>query len=490
MAIEKVILPKLGESVMEATIIRWKKQVGDPIKKDETLVEISTDKVDTELPSEFSGTVVEILFQENDIVPIGKIIATIETETHRTSTLNTNHIQTQAQALPLEPPQPAQILKEVLNYAPQENTQNSQSLHIPNIANRFYSPLVLTIAKEERISMQELDTIPRTGNEGRLTKHDLWQYIKHKNEAHPEQNNVQVSNSIENFEKNKEPHLQTDDMKIVKNVTNQLNENSFSKRTITKTDDAIGGAIFEKPKQNSGILSDLEEVMPMDKVRKVIAKNMLESRKISPHVTSFIEIDVTNLVQLRQELKTNFEKREGLKLTFTPILIHCLLKVLPKFPLINSSVEQDKIIIKKYYNIGMATALPNGNLIVPVIKNAGNLNLVEITKAVNNLSEAARQNKLTMPDIEGGTFTVSNIGNFGSMMGTPIILQPQVAIIALGQIKKRPVVIENSWGDSIAIRQIMIASLSYDHRIIDGAMASKFLSAFADSCEHLKINLV
>ena len=436
MAIVDLIMPKMGESIIEATILKWHKQPGDAVKEDETVLEIATDKVDTEVPSTIEGTIEELLFSANDVVPVGAAIARI-----RTAGIESIRAQSA---------QPSQAIHE----AKPVNSSNGKPLAASN--NRFYSPLVLNIASNEGVSMSELEKIPGTGNEGRVTKHDIIQYVSGKG-----------SDSAED--------------KRYKGQEAKSNEQEVKHKAQEVTVIQRPSAVVQQP---SVTYSGNVEIIEMDRMRKLIANHMVNSKHTSAHVTSFTESDVTNLVQWREKVKKEFEKRESTKITFTPLFIEAVVRCIKKYPLVNSSVEGDKIILKKDIHIGMATALPSGNLIVPVIKNADQLNLVGLAKQVNNLADNARTNKLKPEDTQGGTFTLTNVGTFGSLMGTPIINQPQVAILAVGAIKKRPVVIETSQGDSIAIRHMMYLSLSYDHRIIDGSLGATFLTAVANELQN------
>lgn len=424
MAIVDLIMPKLGESIIEATILKWHKKPGDFVNQDETVLDIATDKVDSEVPSTAEGVLKDILFNENDVVAVGTVIAHIETG-------GTSETEPKKESTNQVAPE-----KEV-PYVPQIPVAESQN---QNQANRFYSPLVLNIANREGISMSELENIAGTGNEGRVSKKDILQYVQDKKagKAAPA------------------PKAQTYEAPVV----------------------------VEKPRVVEGNV----EIIEMDRMRKMIAKHMVDSKKTSPHVTSFAEADVTNMVMWRNKVKKDFEKRENAKITFTPMFIDCITRIIKKYPVINSSVDGDRILIKKDINIGMATALPSGNLIVPVIRNADYLNLVGLSKQVNQLADNARNNKLKPDDTAGGTFTLTNVGTFGSLMGTPIINQPQVAILAVGAIKKRPVVIETEHGDTIGIRHMMYLSLSYDHRIVDGSIGASFLTAVAKEFENWDIN--
>lgn len=434
MALVDLIMPKLGESIMEATILKWHKQPGESVKMDETVLEIATDKVDSEVPSTAEGVIEELLYKVNDVVPIGAAIARIRTGAAET-TASTPAPAAPATPAPAPVTAPQAETTPVVAAAPVNSTQ----------VNRFYSPLVLNIAASEGISMTELERIPGTGNEGRVTKKDILQYVATRGTA--------AAPAAEAARP------------VVQPVVSQPVATQAESRPAV----SYSGNV---------------EIMEMDRMRKLIADHMVRSKHTSPHVTSFTEADVTNLVLWREKVKKDFEKREGTRITFTPLFIEAIVRCIKKFPLINSSLDGDRILIKKDINIGMATALPSGNLIVPVIKNADQLNLVGLSKQVNNLADSARNGKLKADDTQGGTFTLTNVGTFGSLMGTPIINQPQVAILAVGAIKKRPVVIETQQGDSIAIRHMMYLSMSYDHRIVDGSLGATFLTAVAKELEN------
>ncbi len=439
-----LIMPKMGESVAEATIIKWTKNEGEKIKIDETVLEIATDKVDSEIPSPFEGTLVKRLFKEGDVVQVGAVIGVISSEASAGST----------EAPKTSSPEPK---KETASAAPASAQRSEPATKAAPIAigvsksDKFYSPLVKSIAKEEGISIEELDSINGTGQEGRVTKADILAYLPNRGKvaqaaaAAPKQETKQSSSSSENSVVVNRPAV------------------------------SVGGG---------------DEIIDMDRMRKLIADHMVMSKHVSPHVTSFVEADVTNLVLWREKAKKEFEKREGEKLTFTPLFIEAVAKAIKDFPMINVSVDQTgtKIIKRKNINIGMAAALPSGNLIVPVIKNADEKNLLGITKAVNDLANRARNNKLAPDEISGGTFTLTNVGNFGNVMGTPIINQPQVAILAVGTIKKKPAVIETPQGDMIGIRQFMFLSLSYDHRVVDGSLGGSFVRRVADYLEKWDLN--
>ena len=441
MSLFDLIMPKLGESIMEATILRWHKRPGDRIEEDETVLDIATDKVDSEVPSTAAGIIEELLYKENDVVPIGAVIAKIkvEAEIGKPATASTSEYEE------------ASVLEEI-PYTP-------TAVHIPtsqpataNSGIRFYSPLVLNIAQQEGIGMAELEKIPGTGQDGRVSKKDILAYITERKSKPQQPAPTAAAAPVQPAQQN-----------------NQV---------------AVSNGTQHMPVEYTGNI----EVIEMDRMRKLIAKHMVDSKNVSAHVTSFAECDVTNLVLWREKVKKDFEKRENEKITYTPLFIESIVKCIKRYPLLSSSVDGDRIIIKKDLNIGMATALPNGNLIVPVIKNADQLNLTGLTKQVNGLANAARTGKLRPDDTNGGTFTLTNVGTFGSIMGTPIINQPQVAIMAVGAIKKRPMVIETPQGDSIAIRHMMYISLSYDHRIIDGALGSTFLNAVSKDLENFDVN--
>lgn len=441
MAIVDLVMPKMGESIMEATVLKWHKAVGDAVKMDETVLEIATDKVDSEVPSTAAGTITEILFKENDVVPVGTVIVRI----------NTSGDSVAAAPAPAAAPTPQPAP------APQPVAAPAQPIAVPTVStgdgNKFYSPLVLNIAGKEGIGMAELERIPGTGNEGRVTKKDILQYVANR-----------ASGAVAPAPA--APVAATPAPAVQPAVATA----------------PAPAAPAETPKPAATYGNNVE-VVEMDRMRKLIADHMVRSKATSPHVTSFTECDVTNIVNWRNKVKNSFEKKYGEKITFTPIFIEAIVNCIRKYPMINSSVDGDKIIVKKDINIGMAAALPSGNLIVPVIKNADTKNLLGLTKDVNGLANAARGNKLKADDTQGGTFTLTNVGTFGSLMGTPIINQPQVAILAVGSIKKRPMVLETEAGDVIAIRHMMYLSLSYDHRIVDGSLGASFLTAVANELE-------
>ncbi|MCF8284627.1 MAG: 2-oxo acid dehydrogenase subunit E2 [Sphingobacteriales bacterium] len=441
MAQYELVLPKMGESVAEATIIKWVKNAGDSIDSDESVLEIATDKVDSEVPSPVSGKLVKTLFNEGDVVKVGAVIAIIETEAASAS------VSAPAAASSVAAVVEAPSIKEVAEIvsAPAATTVQSSE-------NRFYSPLVKSIASSEGISQAELDKITGTGQEGRVTKQDILDYVASKSSGKPSTSAAAAS---------------TEAPKAAVKASAPT-EVKITAPTVTA--------------------SNGDEIIEMDRMRKLIADHMVMSKHVSPHVTSFVEADVTNLVRWREKVKKEFEKREGEKITFTPIFIEALVKAIKDFPMINISLSGTQIIKRKNINIGMAAALPSGNLIVPVIKNADQMNLVGLTRAVNDLANRARSNKLTPDEISGGTYTLTNVGSFGNVMGTPIINQPQVAIMAVGAIRKMPSVIETPDGDMIAIRHKMYLSHSYDHRVVDGSLGGQFVRRVADYLESFDVN--
>jgi 2-oxoglutarate dehydrogenase E2 component (dihydrolipoamide succinyltransferase) len=470
MAIVDLLMPKMGESIMEATILKWNKQPGESVKQDESLLEIATDKVDSEVPSTTAGILTEILFPVDAVVPVGAIIAKIETNGSNMLNAQRPTLNAEQQVPEIENPSTVNAERSTPNAQREtesgidtrstirdpRSTTNGQPSTVPATMrdqpstineNRFYSPLVLNIASNEGINLSELEKIPGTGNEGRITKKDILQYVSKRKDGNGFHSQPPVA----------EPGREN---------TQTIKEEKY-----------------KAPELMPVNMSGNVEIQEMDRMRKLVAEHMVRSKQTSPHVTSFTEADVTNLVLWREKEKDEFEKREGTRLTLTPLFIEAVIKCIKKYPLINSSLQGDKIIIKKDINIGMATALPTGNLIVPVIKTADNYNRVGLARQVNALANAARNNKLKPEDIQDGTFTLTNVGVFGSLMGTPIINQPQVAILAVGAIKKRPMVIESDQGDSIGIRHMMYLSMSYDHRIIDGSLGATFLTAVANELE-------
>lgn len=433
MADFELIMPKMGESIAEATIIKWTKNEGDKIEPDETVLEIATDKVDSEVPSPKGGILKKKLFKDGDVIAVNTPIAIIELAGSDSAAapkpaVPTPVVETKKVAI-------AEIEK-TIEVAHQTTAPISK-----NGSARFYSPLVLNIAKEENISMAELENIAGTGSEGRVTKRDILAHVQNRG-------NVNISQPVV---ENKQP-------------------------------------IVSSPQPSKVTKMNGDEIIEMDRMRKLIADHMVMSKHTSPHVTSFVEVDVTNMVTWRNKAKSIYEKREGEKITFTPMFIECVVKAIKDFPMVNISVDGTNIIKRKAINIGMAAALPSGNLIVPVIKNADTMNLIGLTKSVNDYANRARTNKLLPDDIQGGTFTLTNVGGFGNLMGTPIINQPQVAILATGAIKKKPVVMETEMGDVIAIRHMMFLSLSYDHRVVDGALGGSFLRRVGDYMEQWNAN--
>ena len=436
MATEEMLMPKMGESVMEGTVLTWLKSVGDAIEEDESLLEVATDKVDTEIPATHAGTLKEILAQEGDVIEVGKPIAIIETEGDIADADPASGDTPVAQ----EASSPVEKAEELLETAISTASASSNGNGVPRTsdAGKFYSPLVRSIAKEEAISVAELDALQGSGQEGRVTKKDILSYI-------------------------------------------ETRKKGGSVGPVTPTPIASMPSASHAPMPVS--VDGADEIIEMDRMRKMIAERMVASKHISPHVTSFVEADVTKVVAWRNKVKNEFLKREGEKLTFTPILIEAIVKAIKDFPMINVQVDGDTIVKKSAINIGMATALPTGNLIVPVIHNADQLSLLGITKKVNDLALRARDNKLKPDELQGGTYTVSNVGSFGNVMGTPIIMQPQVAIMALGAIQKKPSVVETPEGDLIGIRSKMFLSHSYDHRVVDGALGGMFVRKVADYLE-------
>ena len=440
-------MPKMGESITEATIISWLKSVGDYVEADETIIEVATDKVDNDVPSPVSGIITEIHFQKDDVVEVGTVLALIDSsqvsdgsQQILTKVENSQEISKKAEAISNTKPETHNPKLETRNsqpetHNPKPETRNSK----PETHNSdaFISPLIISIAQKENLSIEELQSIPGSGAEGRLQKSDVFNYLK--NRKYP----------------------------LKSNPKPETRNSQFSS--------------YPKPKIN--FVEGKDHIVEMDRMRKMIADHMVYSKQTSPHVTSYIEVDVTNLVNWRDENKDKFQQKYNEKLTFTPVFILAVAKAIQDFPMINVSVDEKNIIVHKDINIGMATALPSGNLIVPVVKNANEKELGAIAKEVNHLAEASRNNKLKPEEIQGSTFTISNVGTFGSLMGTPIINQPEVAILALGIIKKRPEVITTSKGDEIAIRSMMFLSLSFDHRVVDGFLGGSFLRKVGDYLE-------
>ena len=471
MAIVDLIMPKLGESIIEATILKWSKNIGDAVKQDETVLEIATDKVDSEVPSTHAGTLVEILFNLNDVVPIGTVIARIDTGGATSQTTNNKNTIAEQNVTPAtEQIVTTTSIPQFITSTPEEVPYTPSETFVPKVTgnNKFYSPLVLNIANSEGIALSELENIPGTGSDGRVSKKDVLQYVVDKRAGKILTAETVIPSTV----------TPTTAVAIPTTPVVTQQETAPAQQPTTPVSTPPTATVY----------SGNVEIIEMDRMRKMIAKHMVDSKHISPHVTSFAEADVTNMVLWRDRVKKQFEKENGSKITFTPMFIECITKVMKRFPWINASLDGDKIIVKKDFNIGMATALPSGNLIVPVIKGADMLNLVGLSKTVNSLADAARNNKLKPDDTAGGTFTVTNVGTFGSLMGTPIINQPQVAILAIGAIKKRPVVVETPEGDTIGIRHMMYLSLSYDHRVVDGSIGASFLTAVAKEFEKWDAN--
>jgi 2-oxoglutarate dehydrogenase E2 component (dihydrolipoamide succinyltransferase) len=436
MAQTEVLMPKMGESVIEATIIKWTKNEGDKVKADETLLEIATDKVDSEIPAPSDGILVKKLCKEGDVIPVGKPIAIISTDAA---------VEKPASKPVAESKKTVPVSAPVATKVDEKTAAPEVSEPVTRFSNsgRFYSPLVRSIAQKEGITVTELETIQGSGKSGRVTKNDMFSYLPAR----------QANGNIE----------------------------------IAKTPVVQENAIKETPAKPMAVGAN-DEIIEMDRMRKLIADHMVMSKRVSPHVTSYVEADVTNLVLWREKIKKEFEKKEGEKLTFTPLFVEATVKALKDYPMVNVSIDGTRIIRHKDIHIGMAVALPSGNLIVPVIRYADRSSLLGITKQVNDLAGRARINKLMPDDTQGGTFTITNVGTFGNIMGTPIINQPQAAILATGIIKKKPVVIESPQGDMIAIRHMMYLSLSYDHRVVDGALGGSFLKKISDYLESFDIN--
>lgn len=426
MAKIEMLMPKMGESIFECTVLNWLKNIGDKIEVDDMIIEVATDKIDTEVGASHAGILTEILVKVGDVATIGKPICIIETQ---------DNVSVPQQSEQKTPSEIENAVKEIESQVSSIALQTSSISTIESSGNRFYSPLVQNIAKTEGINQAELDAITGTGQDGRVTKDDILSYIQNKGKV--------------------------------------------SKPSVVE--------VKQPTPQPVSIISGVDEIIEMDRMRKMIAERMVDSKRISPHVTSFVETDMTNVVFWRDKVKEKFKRETGENITFTPILLEAVIKAIKDFPLINVQVDGDKIIKKGSINIGMAVALPSGNLIVPVIHNADSYSLIGLAKKVNELSNKARNNKLSAEDLQGGTYTVSNIGTFGNISGTPIILQPQVAIMAFGVIQKKPAVIETPQGDLIGIRQKMIISHSYDHRVVDGSLGGQFVKKVSDYLEKFDI---
>jgi len=422
MALVNMVMPKMGESIMEGTILNWLKNPGDSIEQDESVLEVATDKVDTEVPSTHAGVLKEILAEVGQVVPVGSPIAVIETEAEASKTATPVAAPSTLQNQPEKPEIQAPIVEKV-------------------VVNRFYSPLVTSMAKKEGISLAELEKLPGTGKDNRFTKKDMMTLLENRQSGGSTSSLAAVSTEVP------APQAQVSYM-------------------------------------NNG----QDEIIEMDRMRKMIAQRMVDSKRIAPHVTSFVEADVTNLTFWRNRIKNEFKAKEGDAMTLTPIFLEAVIKALKDYPMMNVSVDGDKIIVKKDINIGMAVALPSGNLIVPVIKQADKYNLVGLARKVNELAKKARENKLSPDDLSGGTYTVSNVGSFGNVMGTPILVQPQVGILAVGAVRKKPAVIETPLGDTLGIRHMMFLSHSYDHRVVDGSLGGMFVRRVADYLEQFELD--
>ena len=435
MAQFELVMPKMGESINEATVIRWLKSEGDRVEADEAVLEVATDKVDSEVPTPESGTITKFLFGEGDVVPVGQPVAIIETEGASTSAPVS---APSAKAAPET--KPVEVIQEKIQEAKVQTDAPT------NTGDRFYSPLVLNIARKEGISMSQLEALLGSGKNGRVTKKDILSFVK---------NGAPAAATTQPVKTESAPANQTKPAAPVKPAASL----------------------------NAG-----DEIIEMDRMRKLIADHMVMSKQVSPHVSSFVEADVTNLVNWRNKHKAGFQEREGERLTFTPLFVEAVVKAIKDFPMINIEVSGDSIIKRKAINVGMAAALPSGNLIVPVIKNADTKNLVGLAREVNDLASRARNNALKPDEISGGTYTITNVGTFGNLMGTPIINQPQVAILATGAIVKKPAVIETEYGDVIGIRHFMYLSHSYDHRVVDGALGGMFVKRVAEYLENWDVD--
>lgn len=454
MAEIEVLLPKMGESVAEATITSWLKNEGDTIEAEESIIEIATDKVDSEVPAPADGVLIKKLFQEGEVAKVGDVIAIISTD-GATSSPSPTETKVEEKA-------PAQEVVEQVA-APLNKAASDVVITKTGDSGRFYSPLVRNIAKEEGISMEVLETIPGSGKNNRVTKADILAFVDNK-----------VASPAIKWDAPQKAEQEAPKSAPAKApVASSSNGTSANTISIKTPAISVGGN---------------DEIIEMDRMRKLISEHMVMSKHVSPHVTSYVEADVTNIVNWRNKVKNSFKAREGENITFTPIFIEAIAKAIKDFPLINVSVDGDKIVKRGNINIGMAAALPSGNLIVPVIKNADRLNLYGLTKAVNDLANRARENKLQPDEIQGGTYTVTNVGTFGNVMGTPIINQPQAAIMAVGAIRKKPAVIETPQGDTIGIRHMMFLSHAYDHRVIDGALGGSFVRRVADYLENWDVN--
>jgi len=469
MARFELVMPKMGESITEATVLKWLKQTGDQVARDEAVLEIATDKVDSEVPTPVGGRLVEVLHAEGAVVKVGAVLAILEDASESTtpsaplatvaapSAATTMPVASASAAQPNLPAAPTAPSPTEVPYVPAPVPVLNPGSPAPQPpTGRFYSPLVLSIARQENLPMAELDAIPGTGDQGRLTKKDLLNYLSNGRQA------AQAVAQVPSPSQPSNPPLSPSTLAAVSALPEEISVRGMVDR------EENGGSV---------------EIIEMDRMRKLIAENMVASKRISAHVTSFVEADVTNLHYWREEHKAEFEKRFNEKLTFTPMFVEAVVKAIQDYPMINISVDGTRILKHKEIHIGMAAALPSGNLIVPVIHHADQLNLVGLTKRVNDLARRARTGKLKPEEIQGGTFTLSNVGTFGNVMGTPIIAQPQVAILAVGAVRKRPAVIETPQGDFIGIRHMMFLSHSYDHRVVDGALGGMFVKRVAEYLE-------
>ena len=444
MAQFEIVMPKLGESIQEATITKWFVKEGDTVEEDDMLFEVATDKVDSEIPSPVEGKIIKIFHPENALLPVGEVLALISLS---------GEDEDDSEPSPVENSKPMAGEDEniEISEASGSDISGADVKSVNKLSNRFYSPLVKKIAQEENISFDELESIKGSGANGRVQKADLLEYLQSRKNSRPSGKPAGLA-------------------------------------TVSKSPVQESAAVApQKPKVSVSIGAE-DQIIEMDRVRKLIADHMVMSKQVSPHVTSVVEADVTNLVMWRNRVKAEFEKRHGEKITFMPVFIEAVARALSEFPGVNVSVDGDKIIMRKNINVGIAVAKPDGNLIVPVIKNADEKNLVGLTKSMNKLANAARSNKLAPEDIQDGTFTITNFGSFRNIIGTPIINQPQVAILATGSIEKKPAVLELPTGDVIAIRHKMFLSLSYDHRVVDGALGGAFLRRIADILENFDLN--
>jgi 2-oxoglutarate dehydrogenase E2 component (dihydrolipoamide succinyltransferase) len=460
MALVEMVMPKMGESIMEGTILNWLKKVGDRIEQDESVLEVATDKVDTDVPAPYAGVLHQILANKGDVVQVGMPIALINSTPDEIPTTPTILEQKQTTSLPVLADklvsQPQNHIEQHLPLPTTKQLVTPTTLASNKNEGRFYSPLVLNIARQENISLTVLEQMKGTGREGRVTKNDILLYLQSR-KVEAQQHDVERTETI----------IETP--VEIKNVPPVQ-------------------AIEPTPAKTYASVSGKHDIIEMDRMRKMIAERMLDSQRISAHVTSFVEADVTNIVYWRNRMKQDFMQKEGLALTFTPIFMEAVIKALKDYPLMNSSVDGDKIIVKKDINIGIAVALSNNNLIVPVIKNADDMNIVGLTKRVNDIAKRAKLNKISPDELQGGTYTISNVGSFGNVMGTPILVQPQVGILALGTVVKKPAVIETEQGDTLGIRHMMFLSHSYDHRIIDGALGGMFVRRVADYLEQFDLS--